>query len=438
MAKTVYYSSKFKWDDGGVESCFSIGNKIYVIYAVFKSNDSSSFFAVGFDKKTLQSTNEKIELGTFKCIRFIGRHNPIFNLMYSGDSSTIAFQNIQPQQNNFSKHTYILFNSRMERIWDKVIDFKKDDKLVDIFSVSVLNKTDLAFLLRYKKDNGNADSTVHLLVYENQKKEPKDLSFNINKRIVTNLNIVQQNNSNLSLFGICYNEQSNIRNCFFYGNLNIETGQTNVNIDTIPQKIIQKIGTMHSSIYQEKYTNISLNFKFKGVFQMSNGSKNYVLEYYNKYVTGGTRSTLGSPNLIEVVHQTVNEYGEVLNFNISLANKANIELMSRYNNVGSVKQFYYKDKLYFFYEDNGQRNESNKKERECLCNMPQKDAENCLVMATIDKDGKLMKQGVFNGKDFENFNSNRPEYFVGVLNKFYYYAFNLKNYEGKLGYIEVE
>lgn len=413
-----------------------------------KKSKTTSFYCQPLDIKTFNREGVNINLGTFAAFRKKEQASVQYHI--SGDSTKLLMMGLSPYSKDEAEKYYIsVYDYKMSKLWDKTVELPYKDKDISIFGQLITNDGKVAVLIKHydnetvkqeiKKDGKKIPSyTTKLLVYSKQAENPHEYIINIGNKFVHDLDIANEKNNELTLFGMYKEKSDGFVSGYFITKINSETEKVNTsNINPFPEDLLAQLKRDKQGSDSDNDGGINGKYRFARSVTRENGDEDFLLEsYYKVFVS----SKYGSYWLYE--------HGNILDINVKKNGTSIITRIPKLQVSGfnaycsSFRAMPYKDKLLLFYNDN----EDNLKQK--ITDRPDKvnfgiggakilggTADAYLTMATIDGNGNLNRTVLMDKKQSKYITAINVSLPI-LKNRLAVYA--IKGKKDMIGYLDIE
>ncbi len=399
-------------DEKGIkfDNFLSVKDRLFFFTNFYdKDSKATSFYCQPLDIKTFEASSPNIELGTFDSHNKKTQASARYS--FSKDSTKILMVSLSPYEANENEKYYIaVFDNKMAKLWENTVELPYKDKYVEILGKIVTNEGKVGVLLKHydsettkegvRKDGKRAPSyTTKLLLYSKGENTPREFIINTDGKFIHTLKIAEENDNNISLFGLYQTKPEGNVNGYFVVEINKKTNEVKVNNTTaFPSDLLETVKNDKQGSDSERDPGLGYDFEFVKTLTRANGDKDYLLEYRKSFV-----GTSGNMNGGYSYSFMVYKYGDIIDINIKPNGKniitriPKLQVAVGYDLFIGLQALTYKNKLLVFYNDD------NKNLEKDLSNKPEElklGKENAtLVMATIDDNGDFTRDVLINRKE---------------------------------------
>jgi hypothetical protein len=376
-----------------------------------KDNKSTNFFCQKINITNLNPEGKPVNLGSFDAVNKKSQSTVGYEV--SKDSSKILMLGLSPfSKKDNEKYYMAVYDNSMKKMWDNTVELPYKDKFVTIMDNIVTNDGKVGIIIKhYDQEVSNKESVrqdgsrmpsykTKFLLYESGNTKPAEFVLNTKDKFVHTLQLTNDMNQNLMLFGLYKNKYNGYVSGFFTTTINKDTKEVTVSkMDAFPMEFIEQIKIDKQGSDKEKDPGLGDAFKLAKVVDRADGSKDYILEfqravYHPSTYNGKTWSApYWSYNYGDIVDICLKPNGSTVISRIpKMQSTINVLMYSTFQALP------YKDKLLLFYND-----ERDNVERD-LAKKPDditKFSKSVLAMATIDAKGTLTRSTLLDHKEMK-------------------------------------
>ncbi len=429
------------------EDMLSIKGKLFLFTSRYdRESKTTSYFCQPINIETLNPEGKSINLGSFEAINRYSQSSVGYEL--SKDSSKILmFGNNAYKRNENEKYFIAVYDNNMTKLWDKTVELPYKDKFVTVQESMVTNDGKVGVVLKHyesevsredvRKDGARVPSyKTKMLIYEKESSLPKEYVLDLNNKFIHTVQLANDDQDNILLFGLYKEKASGYISGFFTVNFNKKTGAiaTN-NINKFPDALVEQIKIDKMGSDREKDPGLSSSFRLASVQTRDNGSQDFLLEYYVSYYVPPTKDHAGYWHY---------DYGDVININllkdgkVVIARIPKLQMSDNFTTFSSFVAVPYKESLLVFYNDDDDNIEREITKRPDPLH---KFNKSVFVMATIDKNGNVSRDILFRNRD-NKLTTATKNCVVFDKNKIGLYAQNVYTFLGpgkdKIGILEIK
>jgi hypothetical protein len=402
---------KINDEDAYFENPIKLGNELYVIISeVKKKEDKKIVYLSKLTSELQQGETTRLgempydkpglfSLNSETVIDFISSNNKKFNVLYTKYNTKLS---------ESPKYKFFCFDNEAKVLWENDIEIK-DIKTMDYsnHSVNIANNGNISICYRQTTSRGmfggSTDFDLGLIVVT-------DNGSMINKLKVDDLG------KYLTQFSMDFDEHNNIKCVGFYSNKkgrdNIQ-GIINKTYDGVTFKeTVSKSFNFNKPIYNfyvksaraeklaEKDKGLPAKYRIIQVYAMSDGSTNYISEYYDTYTVTMNRTTTTYFQYFDLIVINVDKNGEFRWF------KPILKFQESSNTFGfGVFTMKKKDHIYIFFNDSKKNIEFQQKQEESGIDEKLKgkyvgNMKNAsLVMKELDINGNMNTKIILDGEE---------------------------------------
>ncbi len=405
-------------DDGfdcEVSQLLQLKGKLYIFYSYRnKKAKTNILFADEIDKKTLTLKKEKVKIGEIDYSGNSHRNSGSFSVRVSRDSSKVlAFYSLPDTKGDPDAFGFHVLDENLKSIWENNVIVPYKDGLFDIETFRVDNNANVYVMgVLYKdkrktKRHGDPNYTYEVFAYTNNGSEQKQYTLNLEDRFITDMQI-EILNDNLVCAGFYSNKGTySIRGTYVL-TVDIKTKEVKTKsfkefgIDFITQNMSNREAKKakrndakgeEPELYEYDLDRLLIG---KDGSAMLIGEQYYVdVSSYTSYING--RSVVNTTNHYyynDIIAVRIDPAGQ-----IQWAEK--IAKQQHTSNDGGFYSSYtlaiVNGKICFLFNDNPENLNYDGKGRPENYNAK----KSVVVIVSLDKDGKQVKQPVFNTVDAE-------------------------------------
>lgn len=272
----------------------SVQNNLFMFTNQYdKETKSTSFYAQKIDAKSLNPSGKSITVARMAAIDR-GRQST-GNYELSKDSSKILFFGLSPySKKDVEKYYMSVYDAEMNKMWDNTVELPYLDKFVSINDYMVTNDGVVGIIIKHydrevvkekiKEDGSNIPAyKTKFLLYQKGDSKPKEYVLDLNDKFVQTVQIAGDKNNNLALFGLYKAKYNGYVNGYFMATLNQSAGKIEMSkMEAFPDELVTLVKIDKQGSDKEKDPGLSANFYLADVVERADGSKDYILEYYQK------------------------------------------------------------------------------------------------------------------------------------------------------------
>jgi hypothetical protein len=423
-------SNTFAADEKGtrMNGFLRIKNLIYLMGNKYdKETKSTSYFAQPINVNTLNTEGGLVNFGSFEARGggwFSGPSESIVKFISSKDSSKLLVFALTPYNKKENEKYYMaVYDDNMKKLWEKTVELPYLDKFVMMYDYFVTNQGEVGVLFKHydqevKKESVKVDGArvpaykTKLLIYNKTTTKPVEMVFNLNDKFVHDIDLTTDATDNLTMFGTYKIKESGHVNGYFISTIDRKTNSVSLKkMDAFPQELIELLDEDDQGSKKEKDPGLQTWFRLKHNGLRENGSLDYVLEFYR--MTEHTRTDSRGSSRTYYTY----EYGDIIVINVNSAGKSTfvripkMQYSTDFTAASGFVTLTYKNKLYFFYNDDKDNiiRDLAKKPESCT-----RFGKSSFVMTTVDEKGAFTREELFTNKDLAVTNCT---IFCGVLSK---------------------
>ena len=402
---------KYEVEDNGIKfnNLLSIKGKIFMFTSEYdKESKSTIYYSQEINIKNLSPVGKPVNLGSFEALNRSSQSSVGF--IISKDSSKIMALALSPYSKKENEKYYMaVYDNTMKKLWDNTVELPYKDKFIKVLSSIVTNDGKVGVIIKHydqevtKESLRGDDSRIpsyktKFLLYESGIKTPTEFLLNTNDKFVHTLQLTNDRNNNLTLFGLYKNKYNGYISGFFTTNINKVTKEVTASkMEAFPEDLVTQIKTDKQGSDKEKDPGLGQAFRLEKIIDRNDGSKDYLLEYsLEVFHPGSYNGKYTTPPYWTY------DYGDIIDINIKSDNKifiTRIPKMQSSVNIRIYSNFQalpYQDKLTLFYND-----EKDNIDRE-IQRKPddvRKFGKSVLAMAVIDAKGNLTRSAVYDHRE---------------------------------------
>jgi hypothetical protein len=406
METLVEYELEVEEKNAYMKGFEKYGNNIFFIYNAYdKETKTTSIYALKIDPKTAQP-NSKIVMGTYQSDSREDQADLTYKL--SADSTKVLFFVEGPERRKENKKYYIgVFNTDLKKIWNKEVELPILEKFVSIYDQDITNDGKVYVAIKHydkevtrqtvREDGNKVPSYVYkLLAYSSDKKEGKEINFNLNNNFIQGTKLIYDKNNAITVAGLYKRKHNGNLNGVFYAAIDPASNTvTNPKMVDFDAEIIRLIDKDNFGSDKDSDPGLYSNFRINYILNRNNGSVDLISEYYELRIIT-TYSKYGSRTDYHY------QYGDIVNTNIDKNGKATFTRIPKNqkfvnsNIFLGYSAFAYKDKLVLLFNDDKDNvdRDLEKKPDDVM-----KFKQSVFVAATIDAKGGLSRQAIFSNDD---------------------------------------
>ncbi len=402
-------------DEEGIKfnDILSIKGKIFLFTNQYdKETKATTFFCQGINITTMEPEGKVINLGTFDAFKKSSQASVGYEL--SKDSSKILmFGNNAYKKDENEKYYISVLDNNMNKLWSKTIELPYKDKFVSIEDHLITNNGKVGVLIKHydqevsresvRKDGSKIPSyKTKMLVYDKDNVAPVEYVLDLNNKFVHTLQLVDDKDEKLVLFGLYKEKHNGYINGFFIANFDRTTKiVTTKNLNQFPEALVEQIKIDKQGTDKESDPGLSNRFKLAEVVNRANGSKDFILEYSSEIYIPPTSFYNGTIWVTSGGYWKY-DYGNIIDINLQKDGKTIIARIPKMQSSRDVRIFSnfkalpYKDKLLVFYnddDDNIDREITKKPDPLYKFN------KSVFVMGVIDNTGNVSREILFRNRD---------------------------------------
>lgn len=403
-----------------VEDLVNIKGKIFLFTSLYdKGEKTTNYYCQELDTKKLATKGKNISMGTFDAVNRKNQSN--ISLEYSADTSKVLAFSLAPYVKKENQKYFInVFDSAMRKIWSKEITLPYTDKYVDVSDYLVTNDGTVGVVIKnydkeVVKDKVKVDGEnvpgykTKLLLYNKNGTEPKEILIDMGNLFVNSLQITNDINGSLYLFGLYRNTYNGFITGYFTVIVDKNTGEVKKDItEAFSNDLVKLISTDNQGSDREKDPGISGNFRLKDKIKRMDGSVDFILEYYRveerKSQSGGVGGLVGgvvSVGYTPVIYTYY--YGDIIDIYIKNNGSSVVTRIPKLQISTSTIYSHYlamplQNKLVILYNDDKDNLTRDLNRRPD----PVTNFNKCaMALTVIDADGKFTREMVADNKEME-------------------------------------
>ncbi len=404
---------KYEVEDNGISfnNLLSIKGRIFMFTSEYdRESKSTNYYSQEIDIKNLNPIGKPVNLGSFEALSRTSTTSVGF--IISKDSSKVMALALSPYSKKDNEKYYMaVYDNTMKKMWDNTVELPYKDKFVKVLSSIVTNDGKVGIIIKHydqevtKESVRGDDSRVpsyktKFLLYETGNKTPTEFLLNTNDKFIHTLQLTNDLNNNLTLFGLYKTKYNGYVSGFFTTNINKLTKEvTSSKMEAFPEDLVGQIKIDKQGSDKEKDPGFSTAFRLGKIIDRNDGSKDYLLEYaLEVFHPGSYNGKYTTPSYWSY------DYGDIIDINIKKDNKifiTRIPKMQSSINVRIYSNFQalpYQDKLVLLYND-----EKDNIERE-IAKKPddvRKFGKSVLAMSVIDAKGNLSRSIIYDHREMD-------------------------------------
>lgn len=399
-------------DDVKFDKLLNVKGKLFLFTHKYdKETKSTSFYTSAINIKTLNSEGTPVKLGTFDAQSRSSQSTAEYEL--SKDSSKVLMFGLAPYSKKENEKYYIgVYDNNMKKLWDKTVELPYRDKYIYILDNVVTNEGKVGVLLKHYDQEVTRESVTKdgekvpsyktkFLFYDKDNATPKEYILEVNNNYIHTLQVTEDNQTSLTLFGLYKQKQSGYITGYFTATIDknttdFKTGQ----LTSFPDDLVTQIKIDKQGSDKEKDPGFSNSFKLATIVTRDDNSKDYIVEYSSaRLVTVTTSNSTGG--FYTYTYWEYN-YGDIIDINIKADGKTTYARVPKMQVSRDIRMYSnglyipYKDKLLVFYNDDDDNidRDINKKPDPLY-----KFNKSVFVMAEIDNKGNVNRNILFRNKD---------------------------------------
>ena len=386
----------------------SVQNNLFMFTNQYdKESKSTTFYSQKIDAQTLNPVGKPNTVAVMAAIDR-GRQST-GNYELSKDSSRVLFFGLSPySKKDVEKYYMSVYDAGMTKLWDNTVQLPYLDKFVAISDYMVTNDGSVGIIIKHydkevvkekiKEDGSNVPAyKTKFLLYQKGEAKPKEYVLDMKDKFVQTVQLVGDKNNSLSLFGLYKNKYDGYVTGYFMASLN--QGKNNIEtskMEAFSDELVTLIKKDKQGSNKEKDPGLSSNFNLADIVERADGSKDYILEYYQRqevsHYNGRTWSSY-----------TVYTYGDIIDLHVkdekTVVTRIPKWQITRNTSIYSgFKAVSTNNKLVLFYndeKDNVERDLSKKPDD--ITNF----GKSVLAMAVIDQKDNLTRNIVYDHRDMK-------------------------------------
>ena len=407
---------RYEVDDNNINlnNLLSIKGKIFMLTSQYdKESKSTSYYSQGINIKSLQPEGKPINLGSFEALNKTSISSVGYVL--SKDSSKMMVLALSPYSKKENEKYYMaVYDNLMNKMWDNTVELPYKDKFIKVLSNIVTNDGKVGIILKHYdqevtkesvKNDGNRTPSykTKFLLYEQGNKSPTEFILNTGDKFIHTLQLTNDINNNLSLFGLYKNKYDGYVSGFFTTTINKETKQVGAaKMEAFPEALIDQVKIDKQGSNKEKDPGLGNEFKLAQVIDREDGSKDYLLEFNREVYHPSSYVSNGKGGGYWTSAYWTYDDGDILDICFQPNSKIVITRVPKMQNSGTYRIYSnflalpYKDKLLLFYND-----DRDNAERE-ITKRPEdisKFGKSIFAMAVIDSKGNLNRSTIYDHKE---------------------------------------
>ncbi len=397
----------------------NLKNNIYMFSSQYVKEDKvTNYFYQKIDIKTLKNVGKITNIGSFVAIKKSSQST--IDVEASKDSSKLLVFGLTPYKKKENEKYYMaVYDYNMAKQWEKTVELPYLDKFVDVVDYLVTNEGDVCVIIKHydkevKKESIKEDGEkvpaykTKLLLYQKGVEMPLEYILDIGNKYVHTLQLSNDNMGDLVLFGMYKTKYNGYVTGYFIANFDKKTKQLSTKkMYEFDMDLLDLIKKDKQGSNKEKDPGLSWQFSLKATVDRNDGSRDYILEYYN--VTAVTRSRGGmglGGGLMLGFSSTyyIYSYGDIVDINIKSDGKVLVTRIPKLQVTTDIKMYssfipmVYKDKLLLFYNDDEDNIDRDLTKRPDDMTSFKKSS---FAMATIDKSGNLERKVVYSHREMK-------------------------------------
>ncbi len=389
----------------------SVKGKLFLFTSQYdKEEKITNYYCQPINIQTLNPEGKIINMGTFEAFKKSNQSSVGYE--FSKDSSKVLmFGNNAFKKNENEKYFIKVLDNNMQKLWDKTIELPYKDKFVSVEDQLITNEGKVGVLIKHydqevtkeaiKKDGEKVPAyKTKLLVYDKDNANPAEYLLDIGNKFVHTLQLADDNVNNLLLFGLYKTKQTGYITGFFTATFDkASTSVTTKNLNQFPDALVEQIKIDKQGSDKEKDPGLSKNFRLASVDEREDGSKDFVLEYYQAiYVPPSSYGGTGgySPGYF------IYNFGDIIDINLKADGKTVIGRIPKMQTSRDITYFStfktmtYKNKLLVFYNDD---DDNIDRDIEKKPDPLHKFNKSVFVMGVIDDKGAVSREILYRNKD---------------------------------------
>lgn len=403
---------KYEVDDKNISfnNLLSVKNRLFMFTSQYdKETKSTSYYCQPLNIQNLNPDGKSINLGSFEAVNKTSQTTVGYEL--SKDSSKIMMFGSAPVSKKENEKYYMaVYDNTMKKLWDNTVELPYKDKYITILDQIVTNDGKVGVIIKHYDQEVSKESVrqngervpsykTKFLLYEGKNPKPYEFVLNTEDKFIHTLQLTSDVNNNLQLFGLYKTKHNGYVTGFFTATVNTATKDVSLSkMNAFPTPLVEQIKIDKQGSDKEKDPGLSVQFKLDKVFERPDGSKDYLLEYFEAiyhtttdsrgFVTGGYY-TYKYGDIIDI---SLKQNGSTVIARIPKAEEATTKIFSNFQVLA------YKDKLLLFYNDNRDNVERElEKKPDNFSNF----GKSVLTMATIDSKGALTRSIILDHKEMK-------------------------------------
>lgn len=406
---------RFEVDEKNISfnDLLSIKNKLFLFTSQYDNSvKATTFYTQQVDINTLNAIGKPVNLGSFDAINRTSTSTVGYTI--SKDSTKILMFGLSPYSKKENEKYYIgVYDSDMKKLWEQTIELPYKDKYVQIIDHLITNEGKVAVILKHYdqevlKEAISSDGDkipaykTKFLLYDDSKQKPAEYILDIDSKFVHKLQVTDDKNGKLYLFGLYKIKYNGNVNGFFTATIDKASQKvTTSKLGVFPEQLVNQIKIDKQGSNKESDPGLGKEYRLAQIVERPDGTKDYLLEFSSEIYVPAT-SYYGSNGWQNRPAYWKYGYGNIVNVSLKpngsviitripkLQNTINIRIYSNF------KALAYKDKLVVFYNDEPDNIERDINKRP---DDVQKFNKSVLAMAVIDAQGNLTRSIVQENKD---------------------------------------
>jgi hypothetical protein len=374
-----------------------------------KDEKFTSLHSTQIDPQTLQITGTK-ELGSFEAIS--KKKQADISIRTSADTSSILVFAAAPYNKKENEKFYIgVWDSKMNKQWDKLITLPYEDKYITLEGFEVSNEGEVYVMCKHydkevkrervREDGEDVPSYKYkILIYAKNENNPKEYTIDFQNKFVHDVALQFNSDGNINLVGLYKNKYNGKVTGSFITALDKKTKQVNVKkMEEFPiDDLLTLLDKDNVASNGSKDPGLHGRFKIMGTNKRNDGSIDLLTEYNYWYIV---RSRQSNGWYTEYPVYVAND---IVVINYKKDGKVAYTRVPKYQREAntnvhiSFKWMNQNDKLLLFFnddKDNVDRDLSKKPDD--VTNFK----KSVFVMAVINGKGDLQRQAAYSNSDLE-------------------------------------
>ncbi|MFL9482475.1 hypothetical protein ACI6Q2_06815 [Chitinophagaceae bacterium LWZ2-11] len=408
-------AKKFEVDDKNIkfDNLLSIKGRLYMFTNQYDpSSKITGFYCQPINITTLALEGTPINLGSFDAINKSTQSSVGYEI--SKDSSKILMFGLAPSSKKDNEKYYMgVYDYNMNKLWGRTVELPYKDKFIEVLGQLVTNEGKVGVIIKHYdqevskesilKDGSRSPSyKTKFLVYEDESTNPAEYELNLNNKFVHAIQVTDESNDNLVLFGLYKEKYNGYVSGFFINSISKITKEVlTKKMEAFPATLIEQIKIDKQGSDKEKDPGLASEFKLTEVVTRNDSSRDYILEYYKATLKQHITSRPGQFDYRNESYWEYN-YGDIIDVNIKPAGSVVITRIPKMQNskniqiYSSFKAMPYKNKLLLFYNDtDGNIDRDLSKKPDDFHNFQ----KSVFSMAVVDAKGNLTRSILSDYKD---------------------------------------